>query len=290
MQTKLEVNTKLNHLFKLLDDDSYKIQKILREEILNNALEITLNKEQYSHSLSILARKHYNKIISQLHFELILNAFEQLLEIPMDEIDLEKGFLLISFWDMPDVSCHNLSLQLDQIAERVLVDIPRYGHPLSFIDHINQVLFGEYHFTGNQIDYHNPNNSYLHRILETGQGIPISLSILYMLIAKRLNCPVFGVSMPAHFILKFDNGEDEIFFDPFYEGKVYTRQACLSYLGEIGTDNREEILQGCTNLDILRRVLRNLYYSYSSYDHQPERIAELEKLLSLLDTFRQNSL
>lgn len=287
MNQPLPLQEKLTHLLTLMDDDSPEIQKILREEILSHGLDIILNKDDYISSLDGNDLAHFNQILDDLHQEIVFAAFSQLLDASLDEIDLEKSILLLSYWDKSQISCLKLRSLLDELADEVSQDMPHAGHPLGFIDHINKVLFQKYHFRGNAKDYYNPNNSYLHRIFETGLGIPISLSIIYILVAKRLNFPVFGVCMPAHFILKFDNGEDEIFFDPFYGGKVYSRQTCLDYMKGFTIDDPNEILEGCSTLEIVKRVLRNLYLNYSSHTPEPEKVVEIENLLTLLESLEQ---
>jgi regulator of sirC expression with transglutaminase-like and TPR domain len=283
MSHQLKLKENLDYLLQLLDDESSEIQKALREEILKHSLEIILNKDIFSEDLPAEDAEKLNQLLDQLHPELVFKAYNQLLDASLDEIDLEKSVLLLSYWHQPESSCQKLKFLLDKLADEVAEEMPHSGHPLSFIDHINKVLFQKYHFRGNSSDYYNPDNSYLHKVLETGLGIPISLSIIYILVAKRLNFPVFGVCMPAHFILKFDNGEDEIFFDPFYGGKIYSRPACLEYMKGFKVDAPEKILEGCSTLEIIKRVFRNLYLNYSSHTPEPEKLEEIEQILTLLN-------
>ncbi|NUQ41868.1 MAG: hypothetical protein HUU32_10775 [Calditrichaceae bacterium] len=283
----LDLKEKLNHLINLWDDESPEMRKILREELLKHGLEIVLQQDSCLQALGGEERRRFQELLKELHFDLVLAAFSQILNHSLDEIDLEKSMLVISYWDRPEIPGQTLRGLLDKLADEVSREMPGRGHPLSFIDHINRVLFQTYHFRGNSGDYYNPDNSYLHKVLETGLGIPISLSIIYMLVCKRLNFPVYGVCMPAHFIVKFDNGEDEIFFDPFYGGKVYSRQNCLEYLQGVKAENPDEILKGCSTLDIVKRVLRNLHLNYASHTPAPEKVLEIEQMLAVLETFEQ---
>lgn len=287
MIQSLDLKDKLNHLINLWDDESPGIRKILREELLKHGLEIILQQDFYLQSLEGEDRRRFQELLKELHFDLVLAAFAQILSYSLDEIDLEKSMLVISYWDRPDIPGQTLQGLLNKLADEVSREMPGRGHPLSFIDHINRVLFQTYHFRGNSTDYYNPDNSYLHKVLETGLGIPISLSIIYMLVCKRLNFPVYGVCMPAHFILKFDNGEDEIFFDPFYGGKVYSRQNCLEYLHGVRAENPDEILKGCSTLDIVKRVLRNLHLNYASHTPAPEKVTEIEQIMTVVDGLEQ---
>lgn len=285
MDTLLEHQKKLTHLFKLVNDDSDEIQKIVTNEIVSNSLEVILNKKFYLETLDPDDFSRFEAILRELHLPLVYRSFRRILDEAMDEIDLEKSVLLLSFWHSPAVFISDLQLQLDRIAQQIKEIIPTTGHPLSFIDHINQVLFNEYRFSGNTADYYNPLNSFLHSVLQTKKGNPISLSVLYMLVCKRLHFPVFGVCMPAHFILKFDNGEDEIFFDPFYRGKVYSRENCLNYLRQFDGYDATDILRGCGTQEILKRILRNLHLSYSSHTVDTAKMEQVEQLLSMMETY-----
>jgi len=194
---------------------------------------------------------------------------------------------LISYWNNAEIDIPVIVRQLDSMAEEIGSQLPISGHPLAFIDHINLFIFEKYGFRANTTDYYNPDNSFLDRVLETKKGIPITLSLLYMFISRRLQIPLAGVPLPAHFILKFDDGTDEIFFDPFYRGKIYSREECLSYLGKANTANPSEILSGCPDYQILLRMMKNIHLVYSSYKDEPQRITEIDKLLKLVEEYYQ---
>lgn len=273
-----------DYLLRLLDDESEEIQRILRGELLSHSLELVLRQESLLRNLSDEDRINLLAKLRAIHEDLVYEAFRQVIAQSLDEIDLEKGVLILSYWDAPEISAQMLSSRLDQFADEVSGNMPRSGHPLGFIDHMNHIMFDKYFFRGNARDYYNPNNSFLHKVLETGLGLPITLSIVYMLVSRRLNFPVFGVSMPAHFILKFDNGEDQIFFDPFYRGKIYSYKTCLEYLKDIDQEAAEKILNGCNNTEIIARTLGNLKVSYSSHTLSNYRLRAVEKFASLFQS------
>ncbi|NOX36743.1 MAG: hypothetical protein GXO78_04320 [Calditrichaeota bacterium] len=273
----------LRNLFRLLDDESPEIQKVVQTELHRNSLEIILNKSWFMDHLPGHEAAALDSILRASHEAFIFSAFQQLTENALEDIDLEKSVLLISYWNDPTVNCQAIREQLDQIAADVRALMPGSGHPLAYLDHMNYVLFSQYRFTGNSRDYYNPENSYIDRVMKTRKGIPITLAIIYLLVARRLYMPIYGVSMPAHFILKFNNGEDEIFFDPYYEGKVYSRQECYNFLISARNENPEKVLAGCDNYEIVKRVLRNLRLVYSSYYFEPEKIHFIEQILNLLD-------
>lgn len=277
------LNKKLISILKLVDDDSAEIQKIIRSQILENALELILKKGQYQSELENKLQPAFVAGLDQMHKELVRNAFKSILKNALEDISLEKSMFLVSYWSDPTVDCAEMKGTLDEISETIAAVIPESGHPLAFLDHVSNYLFHEFNITGNTEDYYNPDNSYLHKLFETRKGIPITIGILYILICNRLGLPVYGVPLPGHFILKFYNGEDEIFFDPFYEGRIYSRQMCLNYLKNVNLENAEQILSGCSNYEIVIRILKNLRLVYSSYQNNPEMLSQLESFMDMLE-------
>lgn len=273
----------ITHLLKLLDDDNPEIQRILKKTILENSLEFIFRRPQYQEQVDEQRRKILQEHFRELHFKLVREAFQRIVRENLEDIHLEKAVLVLSYWNDPTVNIPSLMRQLDRMAEEIGSLMPISGHPLAFIDHMNHYLFEKCGFRGNTLDYYNPDNSFIDRVLESRKGIPITLSVLYMLIARRLRMPIIGVPMPAHFIVKFDNGSDEIFFDPFYGGKVYSRQECLGYLNNANVTDPLTVLSGCNDHQIVERMMRNIHLVYSSYRDEPEKIAQIEKLLDLLE-------
>jgi len=277
-----QLTEKLRHVLNLVDDESSEIQKLLWQEFHRTALDLIIQKYSIIDSLPPEEAIMFQKIMDAYHESLLLEAFRQLVAQSMDDVDLELAMILIAYWNNPGLDSRRIRATLDALAKEVHHLMPVAGHPLAFLDHVNFVLFGRHRFRGNTQDFYNPNNSYLDKVLESRTGIPITLAIVYLLIARRLDLPVFGVSMPAHFLLKFDNGEDEIFFDPFNEGQIYTRQQCYRFLASAHVEHPDKVLEGCDNMEILQRVLRNLRLVYSSYYDEPDRVAFLEKVLAVL--------
>jgi regulator of sirC expression with transglutaminase-like and TPR domain len=273
---------KLRNLLQLLDDDSPTIQKIIKAAILKNALSFTIDQEKYRNLLISDHLKQFNDLMRTLNTQLIQNSLHMLIENSHVDIDLEKAMLLISKWESPNINCNHISFKIDKMSDQISETMPKREHPLGIVDHLNNYIFNIFHFSGNSTDYYNPHNSFLHKLLETKKGIPISLSILFLLIARRLDIPLFGVPLPAHFILKFYQGEAEIFFDPFYQGRIYSRETCISYLQNANIENVDFILGGCRNIDIIMRVLKNLRLVYSSYEESPEKTSDIELLIELM--------
>ncbi len=279
----IETELNLQHLLKLLDDSSAEIQKIVRNTILENSLEILLKRPFYQMQADPELRPSLEEMLNELHFDLIKDAFGKLIETNLEDIDLEKAVMLLAYWNDPDVDVPSFVNRLDLYAGEIGNHMPVTGHPLAFIDHLNYYIFKKFGFKGNTSDYYNPDNSFINRVMETKKGIPITLSVIYMLISRRLELSIAGVPMPAHFIVKFDNGTDEIYIDPFYEGKIYSQQECREYLNQANNLNTASILEGCADYQIILRMMRNIELVYSSYQDEPQKKSEIEQLITLVE-------
>ena len=283
MISELTLDKNLSGLVRLFDDDSPEMQEILQAALIDNALELVLNRSHYRDPLTQLEAEALDLALSRVHNRLVTNCYRQLLLESDGDIDLERSMLVLSYWNRQHVRLADISEGVDRIADNLRSTLPQGGHPSRHLKHISKKLFINGHFCGNSKDYYNPDNSYLDKVLETGLGIPISLSILYMLVCKRLDLPVYGVAMPAHFILKYDDGSAEMFFDPFHDGKLYSRESCVEYLYGFKIEEPDNILNGCTNLDIMRRVFRNLSVAYGSNRLLPDKAYNVEEFLSVLE-------
>ena len=119
------------------------------------------------------------------------------------------------------------------LAERVRPRCRRGASARDILGQINWVLFVEEELRGNEEEYYDPRNSYLNEVLDRRLGIPISLSVLYRAVAEPLGLSVAGANLPAHFMLRVDDGDRTWFVNPFRSGAVMSREACRRRLSEI---------------------------------------------------------
>jgi regulator of sirC expression with transglutaminase-like and TPR domain len=280
----IETATQFEHILKLLDDESPEIRKIVHSTLLENSTDIVLSDLVDQLDLSKTVHLQLKGALREMHFEIVSRVLTDLCENQLEDIDLEKAVLLLAYWNDPDIDVQEIVRQLDDMAADIRKQMPDSGHPVLFVDIINKQLFSQWGFKGNSKDYYNPENSFIDRVLINRTGIPISMSVLYILVARRLGLPVIGIPMPAHFIIKYDDGEDEFFLDPFYGGKIYNREECIHYLHQAQIKNIEEILEGCPNYEIIARMMRNIHLVYTSYLDEPEKSKQIANLLELLES------
>lgn len=179
-----------------------------------------------------------------------------------EHLDLEQGAFILARYTYPSLDVERYRQQLDDMASEVRA---RIGHRVSgeeAVKALGRYLFTEQGFRGNTKNYYDVENSYLNRVMDRRTGIPISLSMLYLLIAKRLEWPVFGVGMPGHFLVKYESGRYNVFIDCFNGGALLAQRDCARFLTQAGYGFEERFLERTSNRTILLRALKNLVPIY----------------------------
>jgi regulator of sirC expression with transglutaminase-like and TPR domain len=182
------------------------------------------------------------------------------------EIDLAKAALYISQIEYPNLDIDRYLHILDKMAAEVMTRLPETHYPLKVIQTINQYLYTELNFHGNETDYYNPANSFLNDVLDRRTGIPITLAVIYLEIAKKIDFPMVGIGMPGHFLIRPNFKDAGIFVDAFNGGEVLFAEDCRQKLIHIYQQDipflPPELLQPVTNRQILLRILNNLQANY----------------------------
>lgn len=142
--------------------------------------------------------------------------FAQVVGGDEDYLPLDEAALLIAAHATPGLDVAAQLARLDELADQV-------REPT--LDGLRSLLFRDLGFTGNQVDYYDPRNSYLDAVLDRRTGIPITLSVVVMEVGRRVGVPLSGVSMPGHFLLR-DKVDPDVFVDPFARGAILDREGC----------------------------------------------------------------
>ncbi len=211
-----------------------------------------------------------------------LREFGRLVQRPDSEINLAEGALLIARTEYPELDTASELARLDRLADHVPAD-PAYP-PLTNIQALNGILFEKENFSGNEEEYDDPRNSYLNQVLDRKKGIPITLSLIYTEVARRLGLPLAGVGFPGHFLVKYPTGSGEILIDPYNRGAILSRQDCAERLKAHWGEEAElkpEYLQASTPRQILARMLNNLKGSYFRRRNYPKVLTMVDLALAV---------
>lgn len=203
-------------------------------------------------------------------------------------LDLETGVLLISASEYPADPPTRVSAQLDEWATVLRRRLAGARTTESAVQRLVALLHGELGFSGREVDYEDPDASYLHRVLERRAGLPILLSVVYLLVARRVDLPLFPVGMPQHFLLKYPGRSGEVFLDPFHGGRRLTAGDCRSFLEASGIGFDGSFLRTAKDREIISRVLGNLLRVYHArQDHRRvHRVLAMLRLVESRDSTR----
>jgi regulator of sirC expression with transglutaminase-like and TPR domain len=201
----------------------------------------------------------------------LLNKFLTEIDRADREINLSKAALYIAQIEYPNLEIDRYLGMLEIMASEVAKRLSENRYPLKVIQTINQYLYTDLNFSGNEHDYYNPKNSFLNDAIDRRTGIPITLALVYLEIAKQIDFPMIGIGMPGHFLIRPDFEDSEIFVDAFDRGEILFIEDCRQKLMNIYQQNipvvPPELLQPVTNRQILLRMLNNLQ---SIYLNQPD--------------------
>jgi len=214
-----------------------------------------------------------------------LDAFARLVRGDDAQIDLAHACLMIAQDAYPALEVERYLGDLERMAMRLRGRMPQSSAVEERVAALNQFLFEDLGFRGNTDEYYDPRNSYLNDVIDRKVGIPISLSILYMVVGRRVGLPLEGVSFPGHFLVRLRVRAGVLILDPFAAGAPLSEGDLRERLQRVipagATDDvpvselpLDQFLEAASNRQTLARVLRNLKAIYRETD-KPERMLEV---------------
>ncbi|MFN0109327.1 MAG: SirB1 family protein [Blastocatellia bacterium] len=190
-------------------------------------------------------------------------------------LELDRAALLIAAEEYPHLDVEEYLSLLDDFGEQARARDDAFANPLNRVMRLSNMLFDEFEFRGNSGNYYDARNSFLNDVIDRRIGIPITLSVVMIEVARRIGLRLFGVGMPGHFIVKhvgnIGDDEQEFFADPFHGGRIVDEDRCRQMVGQMYNDQmpfHPSFLHAVTKKQILTRMLQNLKGIYSqARDH-----------------------
>ena len=220
-------------------------------------------------------------VLEEIHWSKVEDELVEISAIPDHGMNLEVGAFLIARHAYPALDVAYYRDKLDMMAQEVRARIGCRTSGEETVNALNRYIFAEQGFKGNTKNYYEAENSYLNCVMERRVGIPISLSVVYLLIGQRLELPLFGIGMPGHFLVKYDSERYKIFIDCFNGGALLTEKNCARFLNEAGYGFDDKYLQPIPVRAILSRMVKNLLAIYSK-TNEHVRTTRLTKFMTIL--------
>lgn len=212
----------------------------------------------------------------------VWTQFDRIVGAPDEDIDLGRAALLIAATEYPRLNLDRELFKLDGIAEGVAGRMDD-DSPLYQLNTLSEYLFDELKFAGNHTNYHDPRNSFLNDVIERRIGIPITLSLLYLEVGKRLGVPLLGIGMPGHFIVRHRD-EFDVFVDPFHGGILLSEDECAERLKQVTQGSLAwdpEYLEPVSSREFIARMLRNLKVVYLQRRNYERVLATIDRVIAL---------
>jgi regulator of sirC expression with transglutaminase-like and TPR domain len=272
--------TQIRALIRLLSDEDVRVARTIAGKLAEiGEPAVPLLREAEIEQPEMAAR--ISEILDDIQGQRLESEFHALSARDDEGLDLETGAFLIARFAYPDLDVARHVGTLNAMALEVRERLGRKASSEEIVKTINRYLFVEQKFTGNTHQYYDIDNSYLNKVLERKTGIPISLSVVYLLVGKRLELPVFGVGMPGHFLVKYEADRYRIFMDCFNGGALLTQKDCARFLDQAGYGFDERYLQKTPPRSILIRMIKNLVAIYNKME-DVRKAARLTRFIEIL--------
>lgn len=278
--TMLVPESQIRALIRLLSDEDDRIVRTISGKLITiGPPAVPLLQEAELEQPEMADR--LSAVLEEIRWGKLEEELVELAAMPEEIMSLERGAFLIARHAYPSLNVADYCARLDTMAQEVRARIGGRASGEETVNALNRYIFAEQGFKGNTKNYYEVENSYLNCVMDRRVGIPISLSVVYLLIGQRLALPLFGIGMPGHFLVKYESDRYNIFIDCFNGGALLTEKNCARFLNEAGYGFDDKYLQHSPVRAILSRMVKNLASIYSKMN-EPVKTARLAKFIEIL--------
>lgn len=290
--------SELRSLVALLDDNDPEVLLHVEQKLLTLGKQIIpILEEEWGELKDIYHQQRLENIIHQLQLNELLEEFLDWLK--SKDQDLLHGVYLVCKYRFPDYDKQHLINLIEKLRLDVWLEMNFELSPFEKVRIMNYILYQVHGFKGNVENYHDPANSFINQVFETKKGNPILLASIYILVAQRLNIPIFGVNLPQHFVLAYleefgksnvemrfneieemlnKSGKILFYINAFNGGSIFSKTNLIQFLQQVKITVNNDFLVPCNNLDIIKRILRNLASAYEKLN----KINKQQEVLKIL--------
>jgi len=285
----------------LLDDSDERVVEHIENQITLMGMDaLSLLEKYWSDEPNVIVQERMVLLIKKINQQSLLQSLR--IWEATETQDLLEGVLIIDQIANPNLDRQLIENQINKIKLDAWLELNYDLTSFEKVKILNRIFFDVHGFSGDTESYHSSKNSFISSVLERKKGNPISLSVLYIIVAQRLNIPIYGVNLPQHFILGYVNEFDwmpllkfndasslldgsgsEIMFyiNPFNKGIIFNKDNIIQFLQQLKIEPNGEYFKTCSNKDILLRILRNLETSYAA-ENNTSKLELVSQLVAIL--------
>ena len=282
-------STEIYALVKLLDDPDPEIFEHVEKRLVEHGNEVIEYLENvWETAPDVTLQQRIENVVHQIQFNTVkedLNLWYQ-----SGAFDLLKGALIVNRYQFPDLDEQKMINQIEEIKREIWLNLQYEMSSIEKVKLINHIFYNVYGFRGNTTNHTDPQNSYINQVLESKKGNQISLALIYSTLAQKLDIPIYGVNLPQHFILGYldESKRDEndfgvlFYINAFNKGAIFGKHDVDQFLRQLQLEPLPGFYAPCSNVEIIRRIIRNLISSYENLG-ATEKVAELKELQNILN-------
>jgi regulator of sirC expression with transglutaminase-like and TPR domain len=281
-------------LIRLIEDPDESVFLHVRDRLLTYGpvaipyLETSWEHEEYG----LIFQSRVENLIHEIQFEEVKHQLKNWVESP--DKDLLRGSIIVARYQysgMDEAAIHEL---IQQLRRDIWLELNDAMTAYEKVKIFNRIFFGIYHFHGDAKHFHSPMNSFINTVVESRKGNPLSLCLIYSIVAQSLDLPIYGVNLPNHFILAYmdENGSSRFleekndygvlfYINPFSKGTIFAEKEIKEFLDSLSLPHNRSYFEPCSNSDILRRMLTNLIASFQQ-SGSAQKVEELTELRDLI--------
>jgi regulator of sirC expression with transglutaminase-like and TPR domain len=284
--------SEIKALIDLLDDPDEKIFERVKDKLLAIGSEaIPLLEECWENTFDNTIQHRIENVIHGIQFAHTYNELNKWLHFYTE--DLLSGYLIVTAYQFPEIDPDELRQKVEQIKWDVWLELNDSLTALEIVRVVNHVFYDLHKFSSNKLNPNAIQNYFLNNLIETHRGNPLSMGILYLILAQKLNIPIYGVDLPEHFVLAYtseiregdriirkDKKDVMFYINPFKRGTIFSKKEVEIYLTQLKIDPDPAFFLPCDNVAIIRRLISSLITTYKFFNLE-EKVKELEMLAAL---------
>lgn len=285
METK-----ELQSLITLLDDPDKEVFSHVAGKLLTLGTGVIPNLENaWEHSADPFLQERIESLIHQIQFDSFVQELSFWMQEP--EPNLFDGAVTLAKYQYHELDKNITRNYLDIIKRSIWLELNHNLTPFEQINVFNHVFYGLKGFSGKA--QNDLNNYFIHKVIESKTGNALSLGLIYQILARELDIPVYGVNLPRHYVLAYcktpltqeelkqDQQKQVLFYiNPLSKGAIFTRNEVKSYLDKINAEESAQCFAPCSNVATIQLLTEHLAYTYAE-EKDEQKVNELKKALDL---------
>jgi regulator of sirC expression with transglutaminase-like and TPR domain len=283
--------SKIDALIALLGDTDAEVLSVVTDNLLKQGISIIPHLEKaWETTPDAITQERLENVIHNIQFETTkanLHAWNK-----NGANYVLEGACYLAQFQFPEINFLKIDEEIERIKDDIWLEINSNLTALEKVRILNYVIFDLHKYTRNTNNFYSPQNSFINQVIETKKGNPISLAIIYLSVAYKLNLPILGVNLPKNFILAYkdefrhhdadDETEDILFYiNPYNKGAVLGKKEIDYFIKQQQLSSDKSYYLPCSNQDVVKRLVNNLILSYEKLGF----IDKIQRLKELLKVF-----